>query len=118
MNTELSRHAEARIRQRGMREDDVAVIIDAGTTIDGESVLLLDRDVDREVMRRKHEIAILERLRGCRVVMAKERTVVTVYRPGRKTEHRLLRGLHRHHRPGEVAAGCAPTAEPAMGVVW
>lgn len=95
MPIQYSNHARTRIRQRGIRESDIPIIVDAGTPVDGDSVLLLARDVDREIRRHKQEITKLERLRGCRVVIAKD-TVVTVYRPSRKTEKRLLRGEHRH----------------------
>ena len=94
----LSNHATTRARQRGIREFEIPVIVDAGTLVN-DSVLLLNQDVDREIRKRKQEITILERLRGCRVVIAGE-TIVTIYRPSRKTEKRLLRGQHRH-RHGE-----------------
>ena len=90
MNIDYSNHALVRIRQRGMRESDIPMIVAAGTAVDDDSVLLLAQDVDREIRRRKREITALERLRGCRVVIAGE-TIVTVYRPSRKTEKRLLR---------------------------
>lgn len=99
MNPILSRHAETRAQQRGIRESDIPVIVAAGTLVDDDSLFLLARDVDREIRRRKQEISALERLRGCRVVIAGE-TVVTVYRPSRRTEKRLLRGQHRHLAPG------------------
>ena len=95
MNLTLTTHASARVRQRGVRESDIPVIVEAGTPVDDDSVFLLAQDVDREIRKRKREIAALERLRGCRVVLAGE-TVVTVYRPSRKTEKRLIRGQHRH----------------------
>jgi hypothetical protein len=91
MTTTLTQHAQARIRQRGLRESDLALIVAAGTPVDGDSLLLLAQDVEREIRRRKQEIGTLERLRGCRIVLAGE-AVVTVYRPSRKTEKRLLRG--------------------------
>jgi hypothetical protein len=94
MTTTLTRHAEARIRQRGLRESDLAVIVAAGTPVDGDSLLLLAQDVEREIRRRKQEIGTLERLRGCRIILAGE-TVVTVYRPSRKMEERLLQGEPR-----------------------
>jgi hypothetical protein len=91
----LTQHAQARIRQRGLRESDIPMIIAAGTAVDADSLLLLAQDVDREIRRRKQEIGALERLRGCRVVIAGDQ-VVTVYRPSRQTEKRLLRGDHRY----------------------
>ena len=95
MNLVISSHALARVRQRGVRESDISVIVEAGTPVDDDRVLLLDQDVDREIRKRKKEIATLERLRGCLVVMPGE-TVVTFYRPSRKTEKRLMRGQHAH----------------------
>ena len=97
MNHTLSRHAEARAQQRGIRESDIPVIVAAGTPVDDDSVFLLARDVDREIQRRKREICALERLRGCRLVIEGQ-TAVTIYRPSSKTEKKLLRGQHRHHR--------------------
>lgn len=97
MTLNFSEHALVRVRQRGLREDDVRAIMETGTAVDDDSLFLLGRDVDREVRRRKAEIATLERLRGCRVVVAGE-TVVTVYRPSRDTEKKILHGYHR--RPG------------------
>ena len=114
MTLEFSQHAQARVRQRGLCEDDVDVIIQAGTSLDGDSVFLLDHDVEREVRKHKREIAILERCRGCRVVVAGEDTVVTVYRPSRKTEKRLLRGQHRH-RTHEAADNISTTLIPHGG---
>lgn len=91
MGIELSKHAEQRIRQRGRRRSDIDAILSCGTPIDGASYYLLDRDVDREIGRRKREISDLERLRGWRVVMVGDEKVATVYRASRRTEKRLLR---------------------------
>lgn len=92
-----TKHARTRMQQRGIRQTDLEVVVNAATTIDADSVMLLNQDVDREVRKRKREIAILERLRGCRVVLAGE-SVVTAYRPARPVEKRLIRGTHRHTR--------------------
>lgn len=94
MLIDYSRHALTRIRQRGLLESDIPMIVAAATPIDEDSVLLLSQDADREIRRLKQEIAAIERLKGCRVVIAGD-TVVTVYRPSRKTEKRLLRGQRR-----------------------
>ncbi|WP_020503951.1 DUF4258 domain-containing protein [Lamprocystis purpurea] len=95
MKLAFSNHALARVRQRGLRERDVAMVLDAGTLLGEDSVMLLDQDVARAIETRKREIAALERLRGCRVVMGGE-TVVTVYRPVHKVEKRLLRAERNH----------------------
>ena len=49
--------------------------------------------------------------RGCRVIMAEEKTVVTVYRPSRETEKRLLRGTYRHRPSGSTGARSTLTFE-------
>jgi hypothetical protein len=95
MNLTLSSHAAIRVQQRGIRESDIPVILDAGTPVDDESILLLSQDVDREIRKYKKAISTLERLRGCRVILAGQ-TVVTVYRATRRTQKRLLRGLYHH----------------------
>lgn len=98
MKLKFSRHSLARIRQRGLRESDIKPILNAGTPIDEDSVMLLGRDVDREVRKLKKEIATLERLKGCRVVLGEQESIITIYRTNRKTEKQLLRGTHRHKR--------------------
>lgn len=102
MNPTLSRHAESRVRQRGIRERDTDLILKIGTLIDSDSVFVLDKDVDREVRLLKQEIAALERLRGIRAVLSAN-TVVTIYRASPKTEKRLLRhSRRRHHQPAQA----------------
>jgi hypothetical protein len=91
MSLNLSQHAAIRIRQRGLRERDIDVIVQSGSALDADSVFLRNRDVEREIREHKQAINTLERLRGCRVVATGE-TVVTVYRASRKTAKRLLRG--------------------------
>ena len=115
----LSRHAEARMRQRGMRPSDPGVILRCGSEIGGDAlgVYFLKRkdtqreigrrnveiqrlertpglrapmDREREVHRLKREIHVLERLGGRKLVVAGE-TVITCYRPGRRTRKRMLR---------------------------
>lgn len=95
MKIAFSNHALARVRQRGRRERDAAIALETGTPPGEDTVMLLDQDVDRAIETRKREIAALERLRGCRVVMGGV-TVVTVYRPVRKVEKRLLRAERCH----------------------
>ena len=74
----LSRHAEIRCRQRGLRDTDITLLMDAATPLAGDALLLTDADVAREVARRKREIQQLERLRGVKVVVSGD-TVVTAY---------------------------------------
>ena len=62
----FSNHAERRMRQRGIRKGDIELLLSYGTQLGDDSVLLLDADAKREIERRKCEIQLLERLRGCK----------------------------------------------------
>lgn len=73
----LTHHAEARIRQRGLRERDIALVLDAATPLADDAWLLTAADADREIARRKREIEQLQRLRGCKVVVSGD-AIVTV----------------------------------------
>ena len=89
MAEELTQHASRRIRQRGFRERDVDLILEAGTpTLDG--VLLTGGDVAEQVATYRRRIADLERLRGSAVFLAEGR-VVSVYRPSSDRLRRMIR---------------------------
>ena len=85
-------HAERRMNQRGIRNSDVDLIRGIGTHLedDGESFLLTDKDVSREIAMRKREIQALERLRGCQVVMTGN-VVRTAYHTTDKYMKRALK---------------------------
>jgi len=86
----LTRHAEARIRQRGLRERDVALVLDAATPLADEAWLLTAADADRAIAIRKREIEQLQRLRGCKVVVSGD-AVVTVCHTRPAIRRRALR---------------------------
>ena len=65
------------MRQRGLRERDLALVLDAATPIADDAWLLTAADADREIARRKREIEQFQRLRGCKLVVAGD-AVVTV----------------------------------------
>lgn len=73
----VTRHTEARMRQRGFREADLALLLDTATPLADDAWLLTAADADREIARRKREIEHLQRLRGCKVVVSGD-AIVTV----------------------------------------
>lgn len=85
-----SRHAEARMRQRGLRNADLDLVLVAATRVSGDAYLLTDADVLREITQRKREIQRLERLRGLKVVV-QGGTVVTTYHARSADTKRTLR---------------------------
>ena len=48
-NLTYTNHAEARMRQRGIRESDVDLVMDCGALIGKNTYFLRRKDVDREI---------------------------------------------------------------------
>lgn len=89
MTLGLSMHASKRIRQRGLREKDIALVMACARDLGDGCLFLTKEDANREIARRKREIQMLERLQGCKVVMGEDR-VVTAYRATRKNQRRII----------------------------
>ena len=115
----LSRHAETRMKQRGMRRCELELVWRYGSEIDDsdhEVYFLKHKDAQREINRvngeirrqtrsqgpsvrmdrerethrLKREIQSLERVRGWKIVVA-DGTVVTCYRSNRRDRKRISR---------------------------
>lgn len=86
----LTRHAEARLRQRGLKDADLGLVLDVATRVATDAYLVTDADVAREIVRRKQEIQRLERLRGVKVVVDGA-AILTVVHAGRADRRRTLR---------------------------
>lgn len=89
----VTAHADARLRQRGYRAEDLDLILSLGTE-GAEGVVLTNADAQREINRMKRHIHRLERLRGTAVIMA-DGTVVSVYRPESRIASRSRPHFHR-----------------------
>jgi len=96
MNLSYSNHAASRIQQRGMCGKDIEMVVNAGTAIDDDSIVLLNHDADREIKKRKKEIKMLERLRSVRVVLGADETVITAYYLKRNIEKNIIRGTYKY----------------------
>jgi hypothetical protein len=62
----FSPHARQRMRQRAMNERDIDVILAFGTAVDGDAVLLTEKDVTRatEILARVHFLSVKGWARG------------------------------------------------------
>ena len=74
----LTHHAQARMRQRGFKEEDADLVFRVGTRVADDAFLLTDKDAARAIRKRKQEIQQLERLRGSKVIVEGE-TLITLY---------------------------------------
>lgn len=84
-----TRHAEKRMRQRGLRDTDIPLMMNAATALADDALLMTNADIAREIAECKRKIQQLERLRG--VVVVAGRTVVTAYHSRRSNQRRALR---------------------------
>ena len=87
----LTKHASARLRQRGLRERDVDLLMRYGTTT-RDGLLLERRTVVALIRAMKNKIHDLERLSGVFAVVKGE-CLVTAYRPGRGKRRRQYEGV-------------------------
>jgi hypothetical protein len=84
----FSRHAENRMQQRGMQEQDIQLVLDYGTeTSDG--IFLRRKDIKSAEHDLKKMLQRLNRLAGSYVVLDGE-NIVTAYRPDTRKEKRIL----------------------------
>jgi hypothetical protein len=90
----LTRHAEVRARQRGLRDADIGLLMDTATPLAGGAWLMTDADAAREIARRKREIQRIEHLRGVKIVIAGD-VVITAYN-SRRSDQRLALRHGRH----------------------
>jgi hypothetical protein len=86
----LTHHAKARMRQRGLRDADLSLLMEVASPIEANVWLLTNEDVAQEVSRLKRRVQRLERLRGAKIVVAGD-VVVTAYRSTPKDQRRALR---------------------------
>lgn len=85
----LTTHAVARMSQRGIKHDDLELILEVGTAVEGGYVVL-NKDYqayDCELKRKRERV---RRLVGKRVVVEDDR-VVTAYHAEAKKQRRLIR---------------------------
>lgn len=86
---DMTRHAIARMRQRGFRDDDLDLIRLIGTPVEG-GFLVLERDCQRAEQELKRLGDCIRRLQGKRLV-EDGRCVVTAYHTTRSKAKRLVR---------------------------
>lgn len=82
-----TKHAHARIRQRGMREQDVEFILNHGTE-NGDRVFLSARDADALILKAKKMIAAAERLKN-KMVVIRDGKVITAFTADRRQLHNV-----------------------------
>lgn len=94
---QLTDHVLKRIQQRSYSEKDINLIIEYGTIINENEYFLKNKNIQRQIEIRKHEIQRLEHLRGSKIVI-KGTNVITIYRPSKKNKKKLLKNINCTYR--------------------
>lgn len=90
-NLYVTEHVLHRIRQRGLRESDLAFVVEHGSEV-ADGIYLRDRDARTIISHAKTLIALATRLRRTYVVI-KDDKLITAYRPARRIEKKILRTI-------------------------
>lgn len=98
MNLSFSQHAQTRMRQRGLSERDVEIIVRCGSIVRRGLRLLRGQDIEHEMKQLKRRIQDLERLRNCAVVMEDDRVITCYYLHGEAGRKALKRTNRRQRR--------------------
>ena len=77
-NLTVTRHAETRMSQRGIRSSDIDLLLVYASEVGGDRLMLRAKDVDRAVSELKRLIATLQRLKN-KVIVIAEGSLVTAY---------------------------------------
>ena len=88
----LTRHAETRMRQRGIRDADVNLLFEVGERVSDDALQLTRRRAVQEITKLRRKIQQIERLCGTKLIL-EEGTLITVYH-----EHRSANPAKRSKR--------------------
>lgn len=92
--TTYTRHGEARMSQRGIRKDDLEILLTYGTDIGRNRIMLRKRDAARLIHDLKKRIAKIERLTD-KVLVVAGGQLITAYHQSASTQP----SFHRTKRP-------------------
>ena len=89
MSYTITRHAQRRLRQRGLRTGDLELVLQHGTVTD-DGVLLTNKDAAAQIAEHHRCISSLERLRGTAVFTSGD-LALSAYRPSRAKVRCMIR---------------------------
>lgn len=97
----LTKHAETRCNQRGIRLSDLDLILSFGQQIGPNTYLMTDAVIDQEIAssrRDKPKVQQLERLRGKEVIVCGT-SIVTIYHANKSDLRRCFRKGRARRQP-------------------
>lgn len=91
----MTNHAECRKQQRGFRDTDISIVLEAATQVAPDAYMLTRADARREIAKRKHEIQQLERLSGSKLIV-EGGAVITCYHADLREQKRTMKKHRRY----------------------
>ena len=95
MPLHITRHAEVRLSQRGIRHSDLNVLLDHGTDIGQNKLMLRAQDAERVIRNLKKQIARIQRLTD-KVIVVSEGTLITAYHQSNSRRTKRKGRIKRH----------------------
>ena len=91
----ITRHAEIRMSQRGIRNSDLDVLLAHGTEIGQDKLMLRTRDAEKAIGNLKKEIAKIQRLTG-KVMVVSGDTLITTYHQSNSRRTKRKTRIQKH----------------------
>ena len=93
LDYKITNHAEVRMSQRAVRNEDIELVLSFGTQIAPDAWLIKQADADREIADLKRKVQRIERLKNKKLkVVAEGDTVITCYPSSRADQRKMFRG--------------------------
>lgn len=96
MSYSITQHAEMRMNQRGIRKEDLGLLLATADQVASDAYLMTNEIADEEIARRKKEIQQFERLRGKKLIV-EGGIIITSY-------HAIRRDQTKTYRKGRAYA--------------
>ena len=90
MSYSITQHAEMRMNQRGIRKEDLGLLLATADQVASDAYLMTNEIADEEIARRKKEIQQFERLRGKKLIV-EGGIIITSYHATRRDQTKTYR---------------------------
>lgn len=90
MSYSITQHAEMRMNQRGIRKEDLGLLLATADQVASDAYLMTNEIADEEIARRKKEIQQFERLRGKKLIVEGS-IIITSYHATRRDQTKTYR---------------------------
>lgn len=91
----ITKHAALRMKQRGLREQDLVLLLAEASQVAPDTFLLTRHDAERAIRKKRDEIQKLERLKGTKAVVVNGNIVTCCHSTDDNQRSVMRRGRSR-----------------------